>query len=681
MLYTTMLYALKAGGCLAAFYLFFKLFMSRETLHRFNRVVVLSLLLLAFALPFCVVTIREEVMPQSTVVESVAAVESEAVPPKESFPWHEVAGGLFVTGAAMMLLRLVASSVVLGRLIRRSPKKRLSDGVMLVHANHPRTPFSWFGYMVVREDDLLENREAILRHERAHIRFGHSWDLLLFDLLGVMQWFNPALWLLRRDLKAIHEYEADCAVLEGGVDARTYQLLLIKKAAGERWYSVANSFNHSNLKNRITMMIQKRSSRWAAIKSLLFLPLIGVALGAFAETVYVVTEDKVTTKNETLQPADEGLLKLRFRDEKGAHLAGVVVVKRGTSEGVCSDQKGYAELRVKSGDILICSMVGRTTIKYSVGNLTADEVVLTMRLEEKKIDDIVVMGYSSQEEDLQQAKQELEQAKGDLEQAARDLERAKGAYENATSGTEKEAAPYFLIETPKPTANESEDTPFLAVEQMPQFEGGDIHAFRSWVQMRVQYPKELQQAGIAGHVVVSFVVEKSGSVGEITTIESPDKRLSELVESVVRQSPKWTPGKQRGVAQRVLFVIPIEFKTVNRTVAENANGVKAAQFEGDDYNHFTRWAQAQLQYPEKARKSGVEGEVFVTFVVKANGKLGDVDVIGKADKALAKEAVRVVKSSPRWTPAQKEGEAVAAKYGIKLHFGQELADKTPEAAR
>ena len=681
MSYAFMLYTLKVGGCLAAFYLFLKLFLSRETFHTLNRVVVLSALVVASLLPFCVVTIRREVaLPPMAVGESMT-IPTEVIAQEAAFPWETLLGALFALGGMVMLVRVVWSMIVLSRLVAHAPKTQLDNGVTLVHADHPQAPFSWFGYVVVSERDLAENADAILAHETAHIRLRHSWDLVLFDLVGVVQWFNPALWLLRRDLKAIHEYEADRAVLRSGVNAREYQLLLIKKAAGERWYSVANSFNHSNLKNRITMMIQKRSSRWAAIKSLLFLPLVGVALGAFAETVYVVTEDKVTTKNETLQPADEGLLKLRFRDEKGAHLAGVVVVKRGTSEGVCSDQKGYAELRVKSGDILICSMVGRTTIKYSVGNLTADEVVLTMRLEEKKIDDIVVMGYSSQEEDLQQAKQELEQAKGDLEQAARDLERAKGAYENATSSAEKEAAPYFLIETPKPTANESEDTPFLAVEQMPQFEGGDIHAFRSWVQMRVQYPKELQQAGIAGRVVVSFAVEKSGSVGESTTIESPDKRLSELVESVVRQSPKWTPGKQRGVAQRVLFVIPIEFKTVNGTVAENANGVKAAQFEGDDYNHFTRWAQAQLQYPEKARKSGVEGEVFVTFVVKANGKLGDVDVIGKADKALAKEAVRVVKSSPRWTPAQKEGEAVAAKYGIKLHFGQELADKMPDAAR
>lgn len=136
----------------------------------------------------------------------------------------------------------------------------------------------------------------ILVHEQAHQRLGHSWDLLLVDLLGCLQWFNPAMWLLRVELRAVHEYEADEQVLRCGVDAKDYQMLLIKKAVGGRWYSIANSLNHSNLKNRITMMLRKRSSRWARAKALYVLPLACLALGAFAQTSYVLPEDKVTTK-------------------------------------------------------------------------------------------------------------------------------------------------------------------------------------------------------------------------------------------------------------------------------------------------------------------------------------------------------------------------------------------------
>ncbi|MBQ1978824.1 MAG: TonB family protein [Alistipes sp.] len=680
MLYATMLYALKVGGCLAAFYLFFKLFMSRETLHRLNRVVVLSVLLLSFVLPFCVVTIREEVEPMPVVVEQpLAEVVQMPLPVEEAFPWHDLLGGLFMAGVVVMLLRVVASSVALGRLIARSPKEELQDGVVLVYADHPQTPFSWFGFVVVGEEDLQENSEAILAHERAHIRLGHSWDLLLFDLLATMQWFNPAMWLLRRELKAIHEYEADRAVLDGGADARAYQLLLIKKAAGERWYSVANSFNHSNLKNRITMMIQKRSSRWAAMKSLLLLPLVGVALGAFAETVYVVTDNKVTTKNETLQPADGGVLKLRFQDEKGAAMAGVTVVKKGTGEGVCSDLKGYAELNVKSGDQLFCSMIGKETIHYTVEQIPTEVLTLKMKSEPVEIDELVVVGYGAEEqakpaadeeavpfmlvdderkkEIMAQHKREMEQAKADLETAKAELEAAKEEMEQAKADMEQAKAA-------------ADEEVFLIVEQMPTFEGGDINTFRQWVQMRVQYPKELQDAGVSGRVIVQFEVDTDGAMVNVRTVATPDKRLSDQVVALVKKAPKWTPGKQRGQAVKVLMIFPVEFK-VSQPEEVTPNGVTpaVAEFAGGDYRRFEQWAQAKVQYPEAAKKEGVKGEVFVTLVVKANGEVGDVDVIGKADKRLAKEALRVVKSSPKWAPAKnRDGKAVAAKYGIKLRF-------------
>ena len=680
MLYAFALYALKVGGCLAAFYLFFKLFMSRETLHRLNRVVVLGVLLLSFVLPFCVVTIREEVEPMPVQVEQpVAEVVQMPMPVSEPFPWRELLGGLFVIGAVVMVLRVVASSVALGRLIARSPKRDLDHGGVVVYADHPQTPFSWFGFVVVGEEDLQENSEAILAHERAHIRLGHSWDLLLFDLLATMQWFNPAMWLLRRELKAIHEYEADRAVLDGGADARAYQLLLIKKAAGERWYSVANSFNHSNLKNRITMMIQKRSSRWAAMKSLLLLPLVGVALGAFAETVYVVTDNKVTTKNETLQPATEGVLKLRFQDEKGAAMAGVTVVKKGTGEGVCSDLKGYAELSVKSGDQLFCSMIGKETIHYTVEQIPAEVLTLKMKSEPVEIDELVVVGYGAEEqaksaaeeeavpfmlvdderkkEIMAQHKREMEQAKADLETAKVELEAAKEEMKQAKADMEQAKAA-------------ADEEVFLIVEQMPTFEGGDINTFRQWVQMRVQYPKELQDAGVSGRVIVQFEVDTDGSMVNVRTVATPDKRLSDQVVALVKKAPKWTPGKQRGQAVKVLMIFPIEFK-VSQPEEVTPNGVTpaVAEFAGGDYRRFEQWAQAKVQYPEAAQKEGVKGEVFVTLVVKANGEVGDVDVIGKADKRLAKEALRVVKSSPKWTPAKnRDGKAVAAKYGIKLRF-------------
>ncbi len=371
-------YSLRTGACIAVFYLFFKLLLSRETFHAFNRALVLAATAVSFVLPLCVITVQrtlparetvstsdeypypayadivtpaadtptdapaegslsaarvmaasatplpedtvapeseETVMPEPEVMvaplteedilsdhtsaESVAAVQpsvSEAVETSRGveIPWRQIVIVIYLAGVAAVIFVTVRSIVGLHRLMRRGRCERLDDGTTLVRMDENVAPISWCRNIVISERDLRENGAAILAHERAHVRLHHSLDLLLVDLAGAVQWFNPAMWLLRRDLRAIHEYEADAAVIASGVDARSYQLLLIRKAVGGRWYSIANSFNHSKLKNRITMMLREKSSRRTRARALLLLPLAGLALGAFAKTVYVRPEDKVT---------------------------------------------------------------------------------------------------------------------------------------------------------------------------------------------------------------------------------------------------------------------------------------------------------------------------------------------------------------------------------------------------
>ena len=281
-MYDLMIYSLKVGVCLAVFYLFFKLLLSRETFHRFNRIVVLGAMFLSFVLPLCVITVYREIPVLPEIPDGEAVATAFAEPLSEPFPWEMLAGAAFLLGAAATLLWTLCSLIGVLRLIRGGRRERLEDGAVLVRTERPVTPFSWGRYIVMSERDLAENGGAILLHERAHLRLRHSLDLIVTDVAGCLQWFNPAMWLLRRELRAIHEYEADEAVLDSGVDARSYQMLLIKKAAGGRWYSIANSFNHSKLKKRITMMLKEKSSPWARLKYLYVLPVAAIAVTAFA---------------------------------------------------------------------------------------------------------------------------------------------------------------------------------------------------------------------------------------------------------------------------------------------------------------------------------------------------------------------------------------------------------------
>ena len=307
-------YILKSSVCLAVFYLFYRLLLSRETFHRFNRVALLSILLLSCLLPLVEVTVEKQTEVHQTMMTleqwlmladmmnttNVAELQIEEV----TVTWIQVALLVYLAGILLFAFSNGYSLLKLGNLLRSGRKEDLSkytDGgekVTLIVHDHDIAPFSWMKYIVISQKDLDENGREILIHELAHIQNRHSWDLLVADICIFFQWFNPASWLLKQELQNIHEYEADETVIEKGVDAKQYQLLLIKKAVGTRLYSMANSFNHSKLKKRITMMLKEKSSPWARLKYLYVLPVAAIAVTAFArpevsETVEEISAVKV----------------------------------------------------------------------------------------------------------------------------------------------------------------------------------------------------------------------------------------------------------------------------------------------------------------------------------------------------------------------------------------------------
>ena len=294
-------YILKMAFSLILFYLFYRLLLGKETFHRFNRIALLGILMLSLCIPFWeisdennpereekitgvpfVPTLTSSTTLQEDIVYPVLNIPVEVVE-SESVPFGLICllviywcGVIFFVGRHLCILFRLFYFIYIGR------KERMPDGITLIVHRRDVSPFSWIKYIVISQKDLEENGREILIHEMAHIRKRHSIDLLLADIAIFFQWFNPASWLLKQELKNIHEYEADDAVLHEGVDAKQYQLLLIKKAAGTRLYSMANSFDHSKLKKRITMMLKEKSSPWARLKYLYVLPLAALSMAVFA---------------------------------------------------------------------------------------------------------------------------------------------------------------------------------------------------------------------------------------------------------------------------------------------------------------------------------------------------------------------------------------------------------------
>lgn len=518
-------YILKSSLCLAVFYLFYRLLLSKETFHRCNRIALLSIILLSYILPLATITTSQHTMVSTavtTVEDLLIMYEQNVVPnqglqPEFGFPWQETLIISYVAGAIFFILCHLWS---LGRMlyfIRHNQREQLPDGTLLIIHSCNFAPFSWMKYIVISQADLKENGHDILLHEQAHIRNHHSWDLLLVEVCSWLQWFNPAIWLLKQELQNIHEYEADEEVLRQGIDARQYQMLLIKKAVGARLYSIANSFNHSSLKKRITMMIRKKSNPWARAKYLYVLPLAAVTVAAFArpeisKPLDEISSVKVNDLSAVLEtyadknvsnPAEKTKLKMKVVDEEGKPIIAATVLVANTTNGTITDENGNFTLEVGIDQSIQVAYIGMSTVAMSVKDCL------------KKADQTIVLTESDTKKDVK-------------------------------------------VVASAPQAVTSDDQTFSVVEQMPEYPGG-MRAGLEFMARNLRYPTKAREAGKQGRVIVQFVVRKDGSLSDFKVLRPVDPWLDAEAIRVISTMPKWKPGIQDGKPVSVRFTLPVTF--------------------------------------------------------------------------------------------------------------------------
>ena len=323
-------YQFKVAMILVCFYLFYRLLMSKETFHKLNRFLLTSMLMVSFILPFCVFTIHRyvpeplaaapvasepsqvayamssESQPvadfesmDSPMAEAVATAQEPAVVTAEEtapstpvrnrkpFNWGLFALAVWFAGCVFHLSRTILSVIQVRRLIKVGREVSSENNVHVYVVDMSISPFSWMNSIVISKEDYeSDNRRVILDHEMTHVRLGHSYDLMMVDLLSAMQWFNPVTVMLRKDLQDVHEFQADGCVLQDGFDAKEYQYMLLGKIASMSGYSVTNHFKKQNLSNRISMMNREDSKFARAFKALYAPLLVGLVIISFAVTVY-----------------------------------------------------------------------------------------------------------------------------------------------------------------------------------------------------------------------------------------------------------------------------------------------------------------------------------------------------------------------------------------------------------
>jgi len=335
-------YILKSSLCLSVFYLFYKLLLTRETFHSFNRVVLIIIFLLSVLIPFIEISLIKErgiselSLNLDSIIEMFGSVPSQDGAIEGSgrvISWPAIALVIYLTGATVTSVVSAISFIRMSMLLmnKNSRREAVGNGVTLIIHKIEVSPFSWMRYIAINEKDYNENAREILSHEMAHIKCLHSADIIIAEIMRIVHWFNPAAWLLKQEIRNIHEFQADEQVINSGIDAKQYQLLLIKKAVGDRLYTMANSFNHSKLKNRITMITKKKSNRMASLKAMFVLPLTLLAVVVFATekvntAMIPISEVKVTDfiQNETTKKISKSVM-IVLSGDKASSVNGDIV--------------------------------------------------------------------------------------------------------------------------------------------------------------------------------------------------------------------------------------------------------------------------------------------------------------------------------------------------------------------
>ncbi|MFI3298860.1 MAG: M56 family metallopeptidase [Rikenellaceae bacterium] len=418
------------------------------------------------------------------------------------------------------------------------------------HHSHSITPFSFLRTVVISQSDILENStQEILTHELQHVRRGHSFDILFINVLQVVFWFNPALWLLKRELREVHEFDADRAAVENTSDLQAYQLLLIEKTLGTTVTSaLSNNFNTNQFKTRLMMMKQTKTTRRALCKAMLALPLAlcapAVVMAAPVEN-FLDEVERTTYSMPTLGTPEDNVVYIvdgevvENYDNNPENIAEINVLKWGNEE----INKVIRSYNVPDGSSIIIVSSKEKANKIAIPSNTAyliDGKLVSEaefgKISPDNINKIEVLKSGEQLAELQK--------KYNLNE------------DQAVIMVTLKSLPIIVVGDAE--VNDDE-LAVMSAEVMPKFQDGELSRFRAWCAQRLSYPELAQKEKIQGCVLLSFVIEKDGTVSNVTVVRGVHEVLDAEAVRVIKSSPKWIPAQNNGKAVLFMYNMPIDF--------------------------------------------------------------------------------------------------------------------------
>ena len=638
------LYILQVNIGILAFYLLYRFLLVHDTFLEMRRAYWWLVWATVFAYPWVELhAVRGEAMPLQVVmadyVETITLVASAVAPVEApSWTWQDALAGVWALGAAVLVVRFLVQLAVVCRLAWRG-RKLVWHGQRVIALDSGEQPFSFFGWIFVNPEHYSEEElEEIMAHEATHARQRHSWDVVVFELLCCLFWFNPAVWLAKRYIRQNLEFLADRAVMRAGFDRKSYQYHLLRLSYGVGVEQIVNSFNVSLLKRRIMMMNRKKSGRTGALKYALLFPVAGLlVLSANAEAVAETAEHVAAQWT-----APDGMVTMTGTvvDENGKPLPGVTVVLKGTMLGVRTDAAGTFSIQARQGQTLVFTYVGRQTQEVPF-NPDKPDIRVVMPLVDTPLD----------------------------------------AVEIASDGASKQAS--------KGNAGE-ENLPVW--DGAPKFPGGNPQRY---IAENLRYPAEAIEKGIEGKVYVQFVIDTAGKVTTPKVVRGIHPLLDAEAIRLINEMPDWMPGQVNGKPVNGSFFLPVNFvlpenaqKTPETASAEsllqraagNAQSGKDTLIEQGEVfmvvedmpkfpaGNIQQYVADNLRYPAAARENGIEGKVYVRFVIDTTGKAIAPEIIRGVSPELDAEALRLIREMPAWKPGMQRGKPVRVSFTLPINF-------------
>ena len=648
---------LPLGAAIAVLWLAYRLLFINSNRLRFNRLFLLSAMLFSLVLPLLglwvgteapqVVSLKQNLLGGTMLGEIVVTpggqtalpeaeiVANAAVRPQISV-W-QVLAVTYLIGVGITALLLLIKLGKLVALVIRSPKEK-REGYTAVFTGREQGSFSFFRYAFFPNESVSPD---IVRHEASHIGHRHSWDVLFVEVMMVLQWFNPFIYLYKKELQSLHEYQADRDVVATGVDKRNYMMLILQQCTAVDFSGIGNNFSLILTKKRIKMITKNEKAKGLWWRLLATLPVLAVLLVANTK----VSAQEKTTESQRIT-VEMGQFEIYDDDGFPMLLKDTIIY---------NEDGSYVKCETSDSDVLDPN-TGEPLKKMTITTHKADGSPANHMSLHWEIQGDTTL-YTAEPFSI-------------TEESLGILLGGLSALEDAPSN----------------------DSIYQIVDEMPQFPGGEA-AMMKFVANNVKYPQEAKDKEIDGRVFVSFVVEKDGSVSNVKVMRGIGGGCDEEAVRVISAMPKWKPGIKDGKPVRVSYMMPINFKLSDGQPAKpskkadankpdmkpDKNGVyqiveEMPRFPGDE-KALMDYLKSNLQMPEKYKGDDAEFRLaeyrtFIRFVVTEDGSISDVNLIKKTEgfKDLDDEALRVVKAMPKWEPGKMGGKPVKVYFHLPVVF-------------